>query len=284
MIINIDETRAAEAAQYVNHIIEIKEYNNEACENDYEKILNRLKKRIQQPNDEVLICTENNKILGVLALIVIPEDKYLEATDGVYAEENYQEVAMQFYNYMKDKYSGFHFDTVYSHKHKEAISFMESIRANCNSIDLKMKLEKDNFKPSKENKEIIPLSEKYYEDFCKLHDEEHKNVYWTGKRLLLALDKVDILIALDTDKLVGSVVSVEYGKKKAIDFIETDKYYRNQGYAKSLLGKSINEAFLSGIEEVTLDVETDNTSAMHLYESFGFHKTDTTYTYSIESI
>lgn len=285
MIISIDETRVIEAAQYANELNQIQEHKCKACATEYDKMLYYFRKRLKRPDDEVLICTDNNEILGVLAILVETKDKYLEAVGGVFAKENYHEIAMQFFKYLKEKYAGFHFDAAYPKENKDAISFMESIGANCISMDLEMLLKKDDFCPSKVNKEILPLSEKYYEGFSKLHDENHPDVYWTGDRILAYLDKFDVLIALDKDNIVGSIVTSRFGnKKEEIYFIETDKCYRRQGYANSLLQKSIDKAFKSGIKELMILVETDNIPAFNLYESSGFEKVDTCNTYSIESL
>jgi len=285
MIISIDETRVVEAAQYANELNQIQEHKCKACAADYDTLLYYFKKRLKRPDDEIVIYTDQNEILGVLAVIVESKDKYLEAVGGVFAKENYQEIAMQFFKYLKEKYAGFHFDAAYPKENKDAISFMESIGASCIGMAFEMVFKKDDSQLSKINKEILPLSEKYYESFCRLHDENHPDVYWTGERILSALDKFDVLIAIEKDKLIGSIVTSTFGnKKEEIYFIETDKCYRRQGYANSLLIKSIDRAFQSGVNELMILVETDNSPAIHLYESFGFQKVDTCNTYSIESL
>jgi len=285
MILSIDENRVEEAAQYASNVNQMRVDNCETFAIFYENILSNFRKRIKNEYDEVLICTEHDEILGVLAILVEPNDKYLEVVKGLYAAENFQEIAMLFYRYMKEKYAGFHLDAVYSQEDKEAICFMQNIGASCISSDIKMRLVNDDFQPLKENKVIVSITEKYYKSFCRLHDENHKDVYWNGERLLSNLNKFDILIALDKGEVVGSVVSSDYGdKKKDILFIETDSNHRRQGYAKGLLEKSINKAFSFGIKEITLQVEMKNIPAQKLYESFGFFKTDTIYIYSVESI
>jgi ribosomal protein S18 acetylase RimI-like enzyme len=285
MIISIDETRVVEAAQYANELNQIQEHRCKACAADYDTLLYYFKKRLKRPDDEILVCTAHNEILGVLAVIVEAKDKYLEAVGGVFAKGNYQEISMEFFNYLKEKYAGFHFDAAYPEENKEAISFMESIGASCIGMDFEMALKKDDFQPSKVNKEILPLSEKYYESFCRFHDENHPNVYWTGERILSALDKFDVLIGLEKDKIVGYIVTSTSGnKKEEIYFIEADKCYGRQGYAESLLQKSIDRTFESGIKELMVMVEIDNISEINLYESFGFEKVDTCNTYSIESL
>jgi ribosomal protein S18 acetylase RimI-like enzyme len=285
IITSIDETRVVEAAQYANRINQIKEHRCKACDVDYDKMLFRFRKMIKHPEDEILICTEDDRILGVLALLVERENKYLEAVGGVYAEGNYHEIAKEFYRYMKEKYTGFHFDAVYPKENEEAIHFMQSIGAKCVGVDLEMKLTKDVLQPSNGGKQVLQLSKEYHEAFCRLHDEHHPDVYWTGERLLGAMDKFDILIALDKGELVGSVVTSKNGsEREEVYFIETEERHRRQGYAKSLLEKSIDRVFQSGKKELMIFVEVNNIPAFNLYKSFGFQEADTCCTYSLESI
>jgi len=85
--------------------------------------------------------------------------------------------------------------------------------------------------------------------------------------------------------LIGFVVtSIIRDGKVEVSFVGTDKRYRRQGYARNLLGEAIDRAFLSGANELILEVEIDNNPAIHLYESFRFQNVDTTSVYSIESL
>ncbi|MBU4486486.1 MAG: GNAT family N-acetyltransferase [Candidatus Delongbacteria bacterium] len=285
MIISIDETRVIEAAQYANRLNQIKEHNCKACAAGYDNMLYSFQKMLKHPDDEVLICTEKNDILGVLALCVESKDKYLEAVGGVFAEENYQDIAMQFFEYLKDNYAGFHFDAAYPKENIEAICFMQSIGADCIGVELEMNLKKCDIKSSKGSKQVIPLNDRHYESFSRFHDENNPDVYWTGEHILSSLDKFDVFIALDKDEMVGSIVTSTFGnKRREIYFMETDKGYRRQGYAKSLLEKSIDRAFSSGANELMVIVGVENIPEINMYESFGFQIVDTCNTYSIESL
>jgi ribosomal protein S18 acetylase RimI-like enzyme len=285
MIISIDETRVVEAAQYANRLNSIKEHNCKACVAGYDNMLYSFRKMLNHPDDEVLICIQNNKIVGVLALCIELKDKYVEAVGGVYAEENYQDIALKFVEYLKRKYAGFHFDAAYPKENIEAIYFMQTIGANCIGADLEMTLKKYDFKSTKCNKQVILLNDKYYESFSRFHDESNPNVYWSGERILSALNKFDVFIALDKDEVIGSIVTSTFGnKKREIYFMETDKGYRRQGYAKALLEKSIDRAFSSGANELIVMIGKDNFPAINMCESFGFGRTDTCITYSIDSL
>lgn len=285
MIISIDKTRVVEAAQYANRLNEIKEHNCKACMGGYDNILHSFAKMINHPEDEVLICTHNNQIVGVLALCIESKDKYVEAVGGVYAEENYENIALQFYEYLKKKYAGFHFDAAYPKENIEAINFMQTVGANCIGKDLEMNLKRYDFKSQKQNKQVILLNSKHYESFSKFHDENNPNVYWSGERILSALNQFDVFIALDKGKVIGAAVTSTFGNNtREIYFMEVEKGYCDQGYDKALLEECIDKAFLSSADELIVMVSEDKIQEIKMYEAFGFKKTDTCITYSINSL
>lgn len=275
-IISIDETRLAEAAEYTSRV---------SGEN-YNKIHKGFKKRIQAPSDEVLLCIEEDRILGVSSICVDNEGKYIELTSGVHTEENFQTIAEAFFKYFKEKFSGYHFDVVYKEKNTKGIDFIESIGAECVLRDKGMKLTRNDYKPLKLGKEIVPISEQYYKAFCRLHDEEHPDVYWTGERIINALDKFEVIVAIHCGDLIGSIVSeLNSENKKYISFLEVEKNYRRQGYARCLIEKSVDIAYANDkIDEVFLNVEVENEAAINLYQSIGFKVYDASNTYSIDSL
>lgn len=59
-------------------------------------------------------------------------------------------------------------------------------------------------------------------------------------------------------------------KKSMIYSIAIDKKFRGKGYGKRLLGESMKEMKLNGIDSILLYVNVSNTSATKLYEKMGF--------------
>lgn len=285
MISNIDESRVIETAKFLDRLTQINSRKSKFFPSGFDEILSTLRKRLKKSNNEVLIYTENNNILGVLVLYIEKNEKYLEEMGGVFANERYKEISIEFFKYLQGQYKGFHLDVVCPQRNKEAICFWDSINAKCLGTDLEMKLTKSSYKSLKESKIVIPLSDKYYNAFCKLHDECHTDVYWTGSRILTALDKFNVLIIIEKEDLIGAIVTTKRGTiEEYIFFIETNTKYRKQGYAKSLLQKFINRTFLSDINVINLQVEINNIPAINLYKSFGFREIDCYSTYSIESL
>lgn len=286
MIRRIEQNEIEEVAKYAYQLNSVPEYKCKSFPADFDNIVEQIRNMINHPNDELLVSVNGNTInentlTGVMALCVEPEEKYLQAVGGVFAHKNYRLVAMEFYKYLKSHYSGYQFDAAYPEENKQAIDFMISIGAKVLASEYEYRLHKHYFTIQPETFYIIELNEKYHEGFKKIHNKSHPDVYWTGERLLNALDKFDILIALDNSEVIGSVVTSSLSKKaEEIYFIEVKEDRHNHGVATSLLNKAIQKAFCNGTEELTVMLEKENAAAIHLFEKFGFRKTDTCVTLS----
>ena len=283
MIRNVERNELESVARYAYELNSNQEHKCKAFPADYESIITQFEKILNHPNDELLIITNGVNICGVLALLVEPEDMYIEAIGGVFAKNNYESVAQEFYEYLKSKYIGYHLDAAYPEENQQAIDFMKSIEAKLSGFDYELRLGKNAYEGYPEIDNIIGLNEKYYKGFVDIHDKFHTDVYWTGERLLKALDQFDIFIILDKDEVIGSVVTSKYeNKSEEIYLIEVAENRQNLGYGTALMNKAIKHAFSSGTEELMVMVEKDNMAAIHLYEKLGFKKTDTCLTYSIK--
>jgi len=145
---------------------------------------------------------------------------------------------------------------------------------------LHMSHHQKDYKSIAEINNIIQLNERYYESFVEIHNKFHPDAYWTGERLLKALDKFDIFIALDGERVVGSIVTSNFTNEIYLMEVAEDK--QNLGYGTALVNKAIRHAFNNGADELMVMVEKNNLVAIHLYEKLGFKKTDTCLTYSIK--
>ncbi len=60
------------------------------------------------------------------------------------------------------------------------------------------------------------------------------------------------------------------GKRVYVSRMIVKKEYRNRGIGSEMLAFLIRKAKEMGFEEMTIGVDKDNTTAMHLYRKFGF--------------
>lgn len=284
-MIRVAETHELEeVAKYAFKLNKIKEFKCKAFPTDYEKILAQFTRMDNHPYDKLLISTDGINLSGVLALTIEPEASYLEATGGVFAANNYKAIAIEFFNYIKEAYRGYQFDAAYPIENKQAINFMETIGAKLLDYDYEMKTNKDKYKYKKisETYEIIELSENYYQNFVNVHDKYCPNVYWTGNRLLDALDKFDIFIALEKEEVVGSIVISKFNKEfREIYLMAVAEDKRYKGYEIALVNKAVDNAFINGAKEIIVMVASDNIDEINLFMKLGFEKSDTCLTYTI---
>jgi RimJ/RimL family protein N-acetyltransferase len=281
MIRRVEKNELESVAKYAYQLNSDPQHKCKAFPTDYVYIAKQFKQIISHPNDELLILTDENTLCGVLALCVEPEDKYLEALGGVFAHNNYEAAAKEFYEYLKSNYSGYKFDAAYPEENQQAIEFMKSIGAKLEGNDYELRIGKNKYKSLPESANIIELNEKYYRGFVEIHDRFHPNAYWTGQRLLKALDRFDIFIVIENDEVIGSIVTSNSTRKvEEFYLIEVAENKQNQGYGTALINQALNHAFHNGTDELMVMVDKNNEAALHVYEKLGFKKTDTCLTFS----
>lgn len=246
---------------------------------DYRDICNQFQKMLEHPHDRLLIFEENDRISGVLALLVEPQDKYLEAIGGVFAESNYHRVAKAFFDYIAYSYSGYFMHAAYPEENAQALKFMESLGAELEDFDYEMRKKKGELQVCSPGKDVVQLTERYFKSFVEFHDAQHPEVFWTGEKLLAAKDKFRIHIVTENEKVVGFVVTSR--KTAEIFFIAVADAKQKVAYGKELLLEAVQDAFADGAEELLSMVERDKDSKINLFESLGFKRTDTCLTYKI---
>ncbi len=72
------------------------------------------------------------------------------------------------------------------------------------------------------------------------------------------------------DKVIGFIIYMKiYERSEIIDII-INPLFRKKGYGYELLKSAINDISLSNCDNITLEVNCNNTSAICLYEKIGF--------------
>lgn len=246
---------------------------------EYRDICKQFEKMLEHPHDRLLIVEENNQICGVLALLVEPQEKYLEAIGGVFAERNYHHVAKAFFDNIAYSYSGYFMHVAYPEENAQALKFMESLGAELEDSDYEMRLKKGELQVCSPDKDVVQLTERYFESFVEFHDAQHPDVFWTGKKLLEAKNIFRIHIVTENEKVIGSVVTSR--QTAEIFFIAVAEDKHESTYGKALLLQAVQDAFAGGAEELLSMVERDNDSKIYLFENLGFKRTDTCLTYKI---
>ena len=281
MIKSVDISELEPVAKYAYKLNSIPQHKCKAFPTDYNSVLKQFERMIHHPNDELLVSTDGDDILGLLALLVEPEDKYLEFVGGVFAESNYRMVSEEFFKYIRDKYKGYKLNAAYPEENVQAIGFMESIGAKLMDFDYEYRINKDDFKSLYEVDNIIYINKKYNEDFINLHNRMNPDAYWTGEKLINALDKFDIFIALEDDKVIGSIVTSKFNKEvDEIYFLSVEN--EDDHLEKALLNRGVSHAFSNGTRELILMIGKEDAKLINICEEIGFIRSDTCLTYSLD--
>lgn len=80
-----------------------------------------------------------------------------------------------------------------------------------------------------------------------------------------------IITAHDDEKVIGLLIGLPEGNKNLhIYSMGVLRSYRNMGVGYTLLAKCINDMIIKDVNEVVLDVHSDNIPAYNLYKKLGF--------------
>ena len=253
---NIDEY-----IDFINKINSIDNYSDPMLSNEVQIKCNLLESVNKKDNIIFGVFDHNNNIIGFFVFLVIEEEKYAEMIVGLSDNElAYHELI----NYLFDNYKGYNIDFVYNPNNNYLNKFLKENNANFEVEQQKMQLIKIN--NIKRKNEVILYSDKYKEEYIKLH---LKDTYWAGEKVLTALDKFRVILAIKDNKVVGYVdITHKYEENEPYDVFVKEEY-RNNGIATDMLSYAIE---LDKNKRIMLLVDIDNEKAIRLYEKVGFEK------------
>lgn len=78
------------------------------------------------------------------------------------------------------------------------------------------------------------------------------------------------LVCEDNDKVVGFIIYMKIYERAEIVDIIVDPLFRKKGYGYELLKNAINDISLSNCDNITLEVNCNNISAIALYKKMNF--------------
>lgn len=227
--------------------------------------LNGAIERIANKEDPSLLVIrdEAGDIQGVFRLIVESENRYLEMLWGfVQAPSVYQVL----FDHLREAYSGYHLDAVVTKVNQTMYEAYEKQGMAYHEEEMAMLL--DEYTPKPVAAHIVKYAPEYEQSFRAIHDDE--DVYWTAERMLQALDRYNVLLAVEDGEAVGYIeMTTGCEENEPIQLLVAPEH-RGKGYGRALLQAAI-EAELP--KKVRLEVYVNNTPAVNLYRSLGFKET-----------
>lgn len=254
-----------------NNIHEIAEFiyhkNNEPegfchlCPKGQEEIFKELTRILARAEKSLLVLrNEENILQGVFRVLVELEEKYLEMMWGFVREPSVYE---SLFDYLRSEYSGFHLDAVVTKDNKTMFTAYQAQGIRYDEEQILMTLEE--YTPKSVEACIVRYSPEYEDSFRTIHDDE--GLYWTAERMLKALDRYNVFVAVENGEAVGYIeMTTGFEENEPIQLLVKPEC-RGKGYGRALLQTAIEANFPP---KMILDVYVNNTPARNLYVSLGF--------------
>ncbi|MFW6121631.1 MAG: ribosomal protein S18-alanine N-acetyltransferase [Petrotogales bacterium] len=84
------------------------------------------------------------------------------------------------------------------------------------------------------------------------------------------------LVAEKLHKIVGFIIGINMSKERVrILMLSVNKAYRRQGIGSALVKQLLEEMLLKNIQQVDLEVKTNNKAAINFYKKHGFNIIET---------
>lgn len=226
-----------------------------------EQIKINLLNAINKPDNQVIGVFDDETIIGLFVFLILPDERYIEMLVGLSKDKRaYDEML----DYLRGNYAGFQADFVYNPKNDYLQQKMEETIAEFEVEQQKMVLK--NSVTYQSDKQIILYKQEYREQYVSMHGTD---VYWTAERVIDALDRFRIILAIENDMVVGYLdITHKYKEKEPYDIFVKEEY-RGRGYGKAMLAKAIE---LNKPNTMMLLVDVDNFPAIAMYEKLGFVK------------
>lgn len=215
------------------------------------------------PANKVFGVFENDVITGLFVFLILEEDRYIEMLVGLSKNEAaYEEMLC----YLKENYMGYETDFVYNPGNYILQGKLSDMQAVFETEQQKLVLVQDIAYECE--KEIIPYVSEYREQYISMHS---KDVYWTAEKVLNALDRFRVILAVEKGVVVGYLdVTYQSEENEPYDIFVREEY-RGKGYEKAMLAKAVEWNRPKGM---MLLVDADREALIKEYESLGFVKSE----------
>ena len=220
---------------------------------------NNLYGAFEKKDQHVYANIYNGNIDGIFVLLILPTEKYIEMIIGLSKSEHaYNEL----FEYLEKNYKGYRCDFVINAKNILLKSILTSKNGIFENEQQRMiarhRIEKEY------SLDIQLYSDAWKESYIDMHVKE---TYWTAEKVLSALDRFRVYLAIDKERLVGYLdVTYAYKQNEPYSLVVLPQY-QNQGYEEALLSKAIA---LNGSNTMMTLVDVNAKEEIRIYEEAGF--------------
>lgn len=222
---------------------------------------NNLYRCLKSKDRHAFVVLENGIVKGLFVFIILPDDRYVEMLIGFTKVE---EVFTEMLKYMENNYCGYQMDFVFNPLNTAIFEPLKLKGAIFESEQMKMI--QSGFVPNVSTNDIEQLSDKWMKQYCDLHNTD---TYWTGERIVSALDKFRVFLVVKDEQVLGYLDVQNCYDTNEIYALYIKPEAASQGYELSLLAKAIE---LNKPNKMMVVVDVDNKEEVDLYTAAGFTK------------
>ena len=201
----------------------------------------------------------DGQMIGLFAFLILKEERYIEMLVGLSRVQSaYEEI----FRCLEQHYPGYDADFVFNPENHLLKQLLKMRNAEFEPEQQKMVF----LGPVKEvdTTGVELYSEKNEGQYLAIHN---KDMYWTADKVLAALDRFRVFVAMDEGNVVGYLdVTHCFDQNEPYDLFVLEEY-RRMGYGRKLMAKALERNQPSGM---MLMVGVDQTPAIQLFESVGF--------------
>lgn len=215
---------------------------------------------IQSKNQKPFVTLKGETVTGIFAWIISPEDQNIEMLTGLSRDRDaYSEMI----TYIEKQYQNYQLDFVFNPQNMILIDLLKNKNAQIDIEQLKMRWVNDVKYTT--DYQIQLFSSEYETQYLSLH---HKDMFWTGEKVLEAKDRFRVVLAIKDHQVIGYLDTTYRRKENEIYDLNVKKKYANKGYETALVAEAIRLNKPNGMM-VVLDVDSEE---IKYFETLGFEK------------
>lgn len=224
----------------------------------YEKNLTEV---FQKENRKVYIVKRDGQPIGLFVWLVLCEDQYIEMLMGLSKEKDAYEAM---FCLIERCYKGYKIDFVINPANLLLKEILMRRKVQFETEQKKMVWKRDCSLLS--DCDIRLYSEEYKDEYVALHE---KNTYWTAERVLQAMERFRVFLAVHDEKVIGYMdVTHCFDENEPYDLFVREEYAAD-GYEKALIAEAVRQNQPKGMS-VLLDM--DDFRMIEIYKSAGFEE------------
>ena len=220
---------------------------------------NNLYGAFEKKDQHVYANINDGNIDGIFVLLILPNEKYIEMIIGLSKSEHaYNDL----FKYLQKDYKGYRCDFVINPKNILLKNILTSKNAIFENEQQRMIARQASQKEYSLNIQLY--SDKWKRSYVDMHVKE---TYWTAEKVLSALDRFRVFLAIHQEQLVGYLdVTYAYKQNEPYSLIILPEY-QNLGYEQALLSKAIQ---MNGTNTMMTLVDVNAKEEIKIYEEAGF--------------